>query len=859
MDYSAFQNLPSSSKLILATMQASRRLMGWEVHSGSVYKLTSFTQKIINKVVQDTTELTVHTNTSLSAGQYYLDRAANILYLRTSDSANPNGKFISVFVTFFFSNEPIVLPYDLDAGLDIYWEPLIKSTSEFGNNMDTINQTSATIDGNGTLNLINDSELWNSVFDLWVFDNKEISIFSHNREVPLSQIQILFRGRVTGKTWGPAQIQFTAKDQFQELRQPIPLQTLEQWRDSQEDITEVYIGANQLQQKVRRIYGRVFGHVCQNIHRELDGFLITGTADVTLVDEVPTLTFSGTTFIQYVSPGDKLVIDGQELTIATVVSNTALTFEEDELPFTAEAEDLPIYVQAASPKTYMNRKFMVGEYPLRQPTTTIATDTSTIDTLFVESNRDFYVGDKIQVFVDAGYTEVTVHSLFSTTGIKLKTSLATPPVFGAYVIRPALQNVRANNIDLKFDRDYTVSFGVIEFDAEAEKNAGPLKNLGINATFTNASKTVTGEGLSNLKPEWWVGCVGHVEMFQIASIESDASMTLKTNSSFTDTDYLLYKDFIIDDSTVVTCDALGLTDDTLELFYKTAPDIVRQILLSSPLNSDFIQDASFDEAIDVAYQEIGVVIPENVGDTKSPTFIAMVDTINKSVFGSLIIKHLGADSEVCYNVLSPNKDVLTTTKFTASDIFGFAFNSTNKNAVKTVKVNYAKKEYDSIVGSSSFSTTEKVSDFSNYVIETANEKIIESKLSNLKDAKNLAGKWSFLLSDSMGSVKFTTKLQAANLNVGDIIELEHDKMFERIGGNGKRRLFMIESIKKNGFDVKIEAVDFSNAFNRIACISESSSTYDTATENELIYYGYITDDYGMQDNDPDSFGQNLIW
>lgn len=861
MNYSEFQNKPSSAKLILATLQASRRLMGWEVHSGSVYKLENFTQKIINKVVQNTTVLSAHTNTSLSAGQYYLDRTANTLYLRTSDSANPNSKFISVFVTFFFSNEPIILPFDLDTGLDVYWEPLIESTSEFGNNMDTINQTSATIDGSGTLNLINDTSLWNSVFDKWVFDNKEIAIYSHNREVPLSQIQILFKGRVTGKSWGTGKIQFNAKDQFQELRQPIPLQTLQEWRDTQNDVTEVYIGENQYQQKIRRIYGRVFGHVCQNIHRELDGFLIPGTVEMNLVDELPELTFTLTEFIKYVSIGDKLLIENETLTVASVVSDTALTFEE-ELPFKIEFADLPIYIKAASPKTYMNRKYMVGEPPFRQPTTTTSGILPSIDRLYVVSNRDFYPGDKIQVYIDSisDYAESEVHSLVGSNVIILKTSLPALPILGAEVFRPTLQNVRMDDVLLTFERDYTFNeFGVLELTETAEKNAAPIKNLGITATFTNSSDQVTGSGFSNLQPEWWVGCVGHAELYQIASVEDDENLTLKTDAEFTDTDFLIYKDFIITESTVISCDVIGKTDVTNELFYKTAPDIVRQILEGSPINPNFIKDESFDSAINIAYQEVGLVIPEKFTDTKTPTFIAAIDLINKSVFGNLVIKHAGPDSEIWYNVLAPKKDVLTTVKFTESDVFNFAFNSTNKNAVKKVFVNYQYREYNPTVKTSSFLTHEKTSNFSANVIETVNEKTVVSNLSNLKDAKNLAGKWSFLLSDSMGTVKFTTKLQAAHLNVGDIIELEHAKMFERLGDSGKRRLFMIESIKKNGFNVKIEAVDFSNAFNRIACISESNSTYLTANENEKLYYGYITDDFGMQDNDPDSFGQNLIW
>src|SRR5690606_6210576 len=121
---------------------------------------------------------------SLDSGEYYLDRENDILYIRSFNDEHPNTLFITVFVTFFFSNEPVVLPFDLDSGFEVYWEPILKSTSDFGNNIDSINQTGESIDRTGTLSLINDNTFWTSIFDRWTFENKDVSIYSWNREVP---------------------------------------------------------------------------------------------------------------------------------------------------------------------------------------------------------------------------------------------------------------------------------------------------------------------------------------------------------------------------------------------------------------------------------------------------------------------------------------------------------------------------------------------------------------------------------------------------------------------------------------------------------------------------------------------------
>jgi hypothetical protein len=70
---------------------------------------------------------------------------------------------------------------------------------------------------------------------------------------------------------------------------------------------------------------------------------------------------------------------------------------------------------------------------------------------------------------------------------------------------------------------------------------------------------------------------------------------------------------------------------------------------------------------------------------------------------------------------------------------------------------------------------------------------------------------------------------------------------------------LVESIKKSGTGVAIQAVDLSAAFNRVANITDNPTVWSESDTDTRLYGGYITDVYGMQDNDSNTFGLNLLW
>lgn len=851
--YADFQNQASSEKITLAILSASKRLMGWELHSGSVYKLTNFNFAIIASIEDLGASYTeVLSIGSVAPATYYLDRTAKILYLKTAGSDNPNSRFLVGIVKLYYSNIPVTLPHDLDGGFEVYWEPLINSTSQFGVEIDIIEQTSEAIEGSGSLTLFNDFDFWPKNYDKLSFENQQYQLYSYNRELNASDAKLIFKGRVETQKYNKNTIVFNLKDQFAELRAPIEMATI--------GSLGLRTGNDLDQAKQRHIYGRVFGIVPTNIDQVLDGYPITGTISISYGDIA--VTGYGTLFLKELSPSDKLILNGKEYSIATVSTNTSLTLTEIYIG-NVNLVTAHVNVSPDKPKRYVNRKFLVAGHPTREPSTVIEAG-SDIDTLLVTDTSDIYSGDTLYIGSLGSGNVVTVASVSGQHVINLSTSLAETPLIGTSVLKPGVQNVRIDDIPLEYYRDYTYNStsAILTLRESAETNAGSINQSVQNATFTIGSAIVTGTGFDKLiEPGNVVSAVGMTDYYEVLSVDSNTQLTLRVNALQNNSppSPLKFKTLVYTpDKNVLTLDCMGRTDDGTPSgsLLNTAPEINEVLLIDAGLSND-INTASFTLAKELVYQDIGIIIPENYSDTSTPTYRDILNKVNKSVFGSLVQDQ---DFNFSYIVLQPNKNP-NARRFAEHDVLSFTLDATAEQVVKTVIIQYKRKEYDYLTKSESTQTKQVTSDHSTFVTKTDRQRIIETYLVNDIDAAISSARWSFLLQHSSSRLTLSTKLQKTDLNIGDIIEIEHRKFFDRYGSSitGYQKLFLVESVKRSGLDTNIVATDLSNLFNRVAAINTLPTNWDTATDSDRLYGGYYTDTYGLINNDPNSFEVNLIW
>lgn len=849
--YSDFKNLNASEKITLATIESSKRLIGWVLDSGSIYKLTNFDVQIIVSIEDSGSSYTeVNSVASITAGKFYNDRTNKILYLRASDSSNPNSRFLYLKQRHFFSNRPVSLPYDLSSGVHVYWEPQIQGTSEFGVELDNRNQLGIGIEGSGQLTLYNDNIFWPANYDKLIFENHNVKIYSYGSTLsgsllPASEAKLIYRGKIVSKSYSRTRITFRLNDLLSQLRGEVNLALLS-------SIVGVRIPDNLIESKQRRIYGRVFGFRPTNIDQVLTGYPLSGT--ITATNGSDAITGVGTLFLKELSPDDSIIISGVDFTVESVNSNTSITLSESYTGPTVTGSSA--LVDPELPKKYINRDWKLSHHSLRQPETTIVNSNST-NFFEVGSTRDFYVGDDIVVG-----SEIVPIQRTSGNFVKTSQTLTGSPTNGTSVIRPCVQNVKINNTKLVFNRDYTVDAvnGTLSLTEDAEFNIAEIRGLNGTVTFTNGSRTVTGSNTtfaSQLQPSMWIRLNGQADFFEILSIESDTALTLRTASTYSGTSSGTYKPVIYfnQDTDVLSCDILGITESGAKdgILISKGPQIVKHLIQDAGISD--IDTASFTLSNDLAESQLGLVVPEKYDDKKTNKYRDIIAQINQSIFGSLIQNN---SFQLQYNILSPKKPT-SLTEFREHDILSFKVETNNQEMVKTVNINYKFMEFNPGVLMNSNLVSTKTSSIASLVVKTERIKDINTLLIDQESARIYSNRWAFILELGSGIVSFDTKLQAAELQVNNVIQIIHQKFYERLGG-GKRKIAAIQSIKKSGSGVSIEVEDLSNAFTRCGTITENDAlNFANSSEDDKVLQGYVTDTYGMQLNNPDTYGINLIW
>jgi hypothetical protein len=722
---------------------------------------------------------------------------------------------------------------------------MVKSTSQFGVGIDTVNQVSEAIEGTGTLTLTNDQDFWLKNFDQVTFDNQNCLLYSYNRALALSEIKLLFKGNVLSRSYTTTTITFQLQDLFALLRAPFNLPLI--------GALNARTDANLNKAYQRMVLGRVFGHKPTNIDQVLTGYPITGTIAVTFND--PSIVGTGTIFLTEFSPNDSIIINGLKYTIQTVDSDTGMTLTQ---PFTDLTIVSTVAIVPDKPKRYINRIFQVAGHAVREPVATI-TGSSTIIKLRVNTTEDFYVGDTIYIGTIGSGELAKIASIVGSNYIVLTQTLTTVPVVGSTITRPALQNVRIASTMLQYFRDYTfnASTGILTLRKTAEANAAAVLSFTDTIAFTGGVRVITGTNFNaTFQAGYMVGMVGHLDFFEILSVDSDTQMTLRTPATFTDAGIGRYKSLIYDPANnVLSVDTLGLTDNgtSTGVLLKKVPGLNKFLLTQAGLGPELNTD-SFDQMDKIAYQNIGLVIPAKFDDITIPILRDVLSQINKSIFGYLVQN----DSfKFTYRVLRPNKTVAV--KLTEADVLSFTLSSSSQNMASSVTVQYRPQEYNHLVDNSSIEVANKVSNAGQFVLKTANALIVTSILVEPSNAQAYANRWALILDQSTGILDVTTKMQGYLLEIGDIVEIEHRKLYERFGPGSKSKLMLVQSVKRSGVDVTISGTDLSNTFNRIANICDFATNWDSSLDDQRLVGGYMTDQYGLISNDPKTFGVNLIW
>lgn len=836
----------SSEKIVLAHIHSKQQRVNFSNVSGDIY--SEVVPYFVVDLYEALTQWTKESSSSLSANNsWYYDPKDSTLYIKTS--IDPDTLEIIVTFRHFFSNAPCTVSYDLtDTSEHVYYDARIKRSPGYRHKIG-FDQKLTSLVGSGDLVLENTDGMLDDVYDALIFENKEASIYSWFRTTPFSEAKIVYRGKITNKTFDESQVSFTIKDTIYDLKQIVP-QNVYSESDN--------VNASVVGKYKRWIYGRVQGLRFQSIDQVSDGFSITGTVSGTPGSQ--TLTGSGTSFLSELSPDDKIKINTLEFDIESVESDTSLTLsKEPDYPFTS----IGATVKPKVPVPFKNRQFLVSEHPCTLLTKTVA-KVIQFNRIKLNNVTGLSAGD----FVEFPSGErIEIKRLTPGNIMVLRQNVATRPSIGANITRQPVQSVNVESSRL-LSADYSItnnSSGVqITIDSDAEFNITRTKVLGLTLDFNNGTRVVDRTDSTDLRDIFqsrdWIkpNTPTYTTFYEILQVLEDQIILRTTFSDPTVTDQTDFRSpNYINDDTIVSGDVLGKTvsGSADETWIKTGPEVVLDLLNELSIPSSFINTSSFSTASTDQPTTISLTVPLTYTGSQT-TVKSIVDKINQSITGSVTLDN---DLKIKYTVLLPSVET-DTIEIADRDVLSWRAKSTSNDSIFKVVGKYRHRDVDLGTLGEGTNLIDFESEFVQKYIGTTQSEELDYYLYDENDVRTAIERLVYQRSLSRTDVDITSDLRLENVQIGDQLILNFTRFYKRFGDSSSRKkIVLVVGKTHSGTDIKFECTDISNLYNRSSVISDDSAPeYSSSSEDEKLKHGFITNDIGIVTGAPDTANIHLI-
>jgi hypothetical protein len=830
MSYYTESLKPRSEKITLVTAEAVERLKLF-TSSGA-----DWTRSVEHFVVGVKDNGAVITSWSFDP----LSKTLTIL-----GGANPKTRDISVTYRFFFSNAPINLPYDLNTGTTVEWEPYITSIGSIGQQLDDLN-TGIVLESSSNVDFINNDGRFDEIFDTLIWENQAIKFYSWFPAIPITEKIQLFDGVIESKDFSESKVSFKVKDFVFKLKNQVSLGT---FTDADGEILPSILDTPK-----RRIYGQVEHCRMVSLDATLEGYTLSGTISTTVASV--TLTGVGTLFLSELSVGDEIVtiFNNEEikLGIQSIESDTSLTLGK-------EAEvSLVNFTFTNKPKIPYrgrNRSWHIAGHKLRAPSTTITAILGS-NVFTVASVADLFSGDEITV----NSIQARIRRVSGLT-IVTESSISPAPSVSDIIAKRPIQAVYFGKRPLTFNRDYQISNvteAIITLEDDAEFNLFEQRSLGVSATFTNGSRSIITVSVVDLRsilnPRDWIRSanIAKPDWYEILEVKQQEILIRTPFSGATATETGLIKNVTyIEENSLMTVNCLGMEVD--DLWIKTPSDAVRHLVLNDALFAT-VNEAKFAKAKSDCDYILSMVIPETLG-SESPLIRDVITKINESVFGSL---YGDSSQNISYSILNATKPELSDI-IRDDDILSFSIQASQKIANKVI-VNY-RPFTDVNSEEDTFLVEEFESDFVDELIGIKNTIEKTLYIYETDKAKIISQRLALFNSLSSANIKIKSKLNLAQVVVNDKIFLSLDRLYKRYGGRDRRKLGTVTGVKRDGYGCEITVSDLSNVYNRVLSIAPNSTLdYSLSSEDNKLLWAYIVDNQ-TETADPNSetgLGANII-
>lgn len=845
MTYAIESKKPTSEKITLAWIRSSQRANNWTLESGSVYK--KVIEYFCEGVAYSLTSLTLHTNTSLSAGQFFYDISLKTVYIRMSDSSNPNDKELILTYRHFFSNAPLSLPWDLLSGDDVEYDGRVESVSNFKQELDD-EQTGIIQESTSNISLENNDGFFDNIYDVHIFENKFVECFNWFKDIPLTDKRKIFKGTITGKSYSSQSVKFNLKDFIYNLRNEVNLAKFSNLDGQIKDSI--------LNTPKRRIYGRVNSCQCIGTQNILSGYSLTGTLSASVLDT--TITGIGTSFLDELSPNDELIFTNilgaqVKIKVSTITSNTSFTISD---PLDEALVSQAVTIKPERPWRKKNRTWHISGHKLRAPSVTI-TAVESKNRFTLSDATDFFIYDTIDVNGETG-----IIKRITGNNVVLYQRLDTLPVVSDPVTKNPIKKAYFKTNEIFIDRDWeltnTSTDATLVLNDLAEFNITKAVTFPVNCTFTNGSRLITTivadiNFQTDFKSRDWISSVDlmHTTFYEILEVKEKEIILRVAYAGATSTINAKKKNIdLIDDDSIITVDCMGGEFDGE--WKSNASRAVKHMCEFDAGITDF-NTSTFDEAEVDANYYLSIIIPETIGE-KAPIIRDIITKINESMFGSL---YLDQFFSVSYQALSPKKPA-DMQIIKDDDVYNYAIES------KSDIYNLISAEYSPFVdktnGENSFQLYEFENDFVNKLVGIKNTYKIKLYLYELADATVITQRYALIKSLATSNIKINSNTIFFTNNLNDYVQVEFDRLCKRFSNQDRRKICRINSISKGPYGASVELNDLGNIFNRVNTITANSALiFTSADDSEKIKNGYIVGNVnGLPDTTAESYAYSNI-
>jgi hypothetical protein len=843
-----FVSAQASEKIVLAQLQATGRVLEWQFYTGSVYK--KVTRYFVLDLKEEQTPLTkVSSVGSMTPGTFFYDIETSSLYVRTTGSVNPNTVQTIATYQFFFASCNLAAPWSLTTGdAHVLYQGRINDNPGYKHKVG-IEQSLTSLVGQGDLVLENTDGGLDEVFDTLLFENQQCTIYSWNRDLPYSDAKLLYRGRVTNKAFNSKTVTFTIKDQIFDLDQKLPQGVFS-------DLDTVNDNVNG--QVKRWVYGKVDGLKAQSIDQIGQGYAITGTVAGNTFTNV--IAGTGTLFLSELSPNDVITINDVEFNVEHVTDD--VTLEVTEIPkFSFSAETVTVVPEIAT--TTKNREFFVTDHACSKVVREIV-QVFSLNRILLDTTEGLYIGD----FVEFETSERVAIRQINNNVIVLVQNLVTAPTVGSNVTRQPVQSVYVEG-KLVVPENYTISnLGAptnelkVTLSQDVEFTLAKSKELGAALTFTNGSRILTTTDSVDLRElvssRDWIrpSAITFTTYYEILSVDEQQ---IELRVPFADPNHtgearVKLPDYITD-STVVSVNVIGKTEDGEPEgeWIKTASQAVKDICSEVGLTN--FNDQTFEDSAASASQVISLMIPTSQGSQLTSAKDA-IDLLNKSTYCCLT---LDDDLNLQHRVLK--NDVPSEPRIVRdSDVIDWKIKTTNGKNFRNSVINYRFQDYNRITKQGGNSVVTYESEFVRDYVGTNQTATLNCYIYDSDDASIMSHRYTYFNRLGRSDVTISSDLRLEDVAIGDVLQLEFDRLYKRFGDDSTRKkLVLVIGLTKNGEEIVIEATDLNNTFNTSAVITPNDAAdYTSASVDERLKYGYITNSQGIVNSEERTANTNLI-